>query len=75
MAFETRMEAIADSVQAAVPLAFPLIVEAPRGSRDAESVTIGALKSDAAKVDDAAHSLEETKGIATNRRLGEVVER
>jgi len=26
MAFETRMEAIADSVQAAMPLAFPLIV-------------------------------------------------
>jgi hypothetical protein len=39
--------AIAGSVQAAMPLAFPLIVEAPRRSRDAEWVTIRALKSDA----------------------------
>jgi len=29
MTFETRMAALADSVQAAMPLTFPLIVDAP----------------------------------------------
>src|SRR5262249_12979394 len=48
------MAALADSVQAAGPLAFPLMIDARRESREAASVTIGAPQSDATKLDGAA---------------------
>jgi len=60
--FETRAEALADSVQAAMPLTFPLIVDAPSGLREAASVTIAVPKSDATKLGCSADMHEHLSG-------------
>jgi len=69
--FETRTEALFDSVRATAPLAFLLTVNRPSAPREDAAVAINAIK---AKLHDPVFASQELRGVlretfAANRRL------